>query len=68
MYLGRIEWTSWDGRTVGVHHTYNNPIRIHNCMESMSNGQHGTFLELLTDGGLNQSIGPAQRRNCKFTQ
>ena len=38
---------------------YQDPVRVHDCVQSVSNGEDSALRELLSYGLLNNSISPA---------
>ena len=42
---------------------YQNPVRVHDCVQSVGNGQNGTLGELVTYRLLNYSISPVREES-----
>ena len=46
---------------------HHNSIRVHDCVQSVSDRQHRALTELLSDGLLNQGIRPAMASSTRLS-
>ena len=60
----QLEWDPmyWTDRVI----SYQNPVRIHDCIQSVGNGQDSAIRELVTYCLLNYGISPAREESQPY--